>query len=147
MGCVAMLTKALIWLVFVVVSSMSAVAQSPPSVDSAYYRIFSGTTLNHTFTQSGGTPPIVWDNFTFEGVSGPFTGLMFPATFDTNTQLFSWWAIGARRNEYVWSVRASNGAGSNTGTITISTYIPEPSTLALCVIATVSLLGRARRRR
>ncbi|MEX2307340.1 MAG: PEP-CTERM sorting domain-containing protein [Pirellulales bacterium] len=69
------------------------------------------------------------------------------ATFDTNTQQFSWNNLGSPRGVYRWAVTASDGQASDEGTITIhKTTVPEPSTVALCGLAMVSLFALLRRR-
>jgi hypothetical protein len=110
-----------------------------------------GEIVDHTFTQTGGTPPITWDNFTFVDYTPFFSSSngsapFLPATFDDNTQLFEWDTVGSPRGTYVWSVRASNDVGSSTGILTIQTYIPEPASVSLATIAFVVLAGMVRRR-
>jgi hypothetical protein len=136
----------------ILIISASANGQSPPMVNSAQItEVLLGDIVYHTFTQTGGTPPITWNDFMFVEytplpccVTGD--GPSIPATFDPDTQLFRWNSIGSPRGVYVWSVRASNVAGSSTGTLTLETYIPEPASLWLAVAALMVVAAVVRRR-
>jgi hypothetical protein len=134
-------------LAIIIVSSpfSTARAQSPPLVDSAVIsrNLLDYPVITHTFTQTGGTLPITWDEFSYIGDAS--NRALYPATFDPDTQLFRWETVGGRREVYVWSVRASNSAGSSTGTLTINTFVPEPAT-ALMVALGVFLSAFIRRR-
>jgi hypothetical protein len=75
------------------VAFATANAQSPPMVDDAHIPNFLvGGFLNHTFTQTGGSTPVSWDNFLFVSFEPDIPGSTNPpmnATFDPDTQLFS----------------------------------------------------------
>jgi hypothetical protein len=105
----------------------------------------------HTFTQSGGTPPVTWDQFQFVSYTpmpnhaGDGTPAAANATFDPADQTFSWHTVGAPRGSYIWSVRASNSSGSDTGTLTIRTEVPEPTSVILVGLAMLTGIGFRRR--
>ena len=136
--------------IFGTIAFASASALSPPMVDNVYINgVALGEVVEHTFTQHGGTPSITWDNLTFVEYL-PFipgsTNPPFRASFDPDNQLFIWDTTGFARGAYVWSVRASNDAGSDTGTLTIQTFIPEPASASLIIPALMGFAGTYRRR-
>jgi hypothetical protein len=96
--------------------------------------------FEHQFTTSAGDEPITWSNLQVETSPG---GLIHEATVSP-TGLFSWNRRGAAWGQYVWQVTATNGVGSDTGTL--SFFVPEPSSMALCGLAMVGLFGFVRRR-
>jgi hypothetical protein len=78
------------------------------------------------------------------------SGPVLPATFDPDTQLFSWDTTGSPRGDYEWRVTATNQFGSDQGSLfvhmTLLPDVPEPGTLLLLGIAMMGFLGAARRR-
>jgi hypothetical protein len=134
--------------VIIAVASATTTAdgQSPPAVDSVAVsrNLLDYPVITHTFTQTGGTPPIVWDDFMYIGDMS--NRAQYPATFDPETQLFRWDTLGGRREVYVWSVRATNGAGSSIGTLTINTFVPEPATALMVAFGLLFFSAFTRRR-
>jgi len=78
------------------------------------------------------------------------TGVTTPAlaaTWDPNTQAFSWNTAGSLRGDYQWRVTGLNGEASDTGLITVAQQaVPEPATLSLIGLALFGFAGAARRR-
>jgi hypothetical protein len=133
----------------------TAHAQTPPTVDSAVYPfVESGDVVLHTFTQTGGTPPITWDNFRFgffvPSSGEPDDGPLHPATFDPETQLFRWDTSGSPLGVYVWFVRAGNAAGFDQGAMEVSfllPIVPEPTGVSLVGVGMILLARTLRWRR
>lgn len=132
-------------------SGSNALAQSPPSVNNGHvFGVYDGDIIDFTFTQSGGTPPISWDSFSFVDYIPPFglqdSSPINAAMFDPDNQLFSWDSTNSKQGDYIWSVRATNDAGNSIGTVTVHLLVPEPGVSALTGLALMGVLGSARRR-
>jgi hypothetical protein len=99
----------------------------------------------HTFTLAEGTPPVTWDDFQFVSYTplpnhgGNGIAAAANATFNPDNQLFSWQSVGAPLGTYVWSVRATNVVGFDTGTLTITTVTPEPASALLACLGFLAL--------
>jgi hypothetical protein len=93
--------------------------------------LFSGL-RNFSYTQMFGAP-----------AAAP--GLNLPPAWNPATQQFSWDTRGSSRGRYTWEVDAAIGFGGDTARITIDVpFVPEPSSLALLCVMTVSISGRCR---
>jgi hypothetical protein len=107
--------------------------------------------VSHMFTAiDPDMDPLTWSGFALASYTpfygGMGTGPAVAATFDANTQQFSWNSVGSPRGIYQWKVTASDGQASDEGRLTVHvTAVPEPSTIGLCSLVTVSLIGLFRR--
>jgi hypothetical protein len=95
--------------------------------------------------------PLTWSGFSFAsytpayGGNGP--GPAIAATFDPNTQQFSWNTTGSPRGIYQWVVSASDGQASDEGTLTIHvTEVPEPASVFMLLVGGIVLGAGCRQR-
>jgi hypothetical protein len=105
----------------------------------------SAAIVNHQFTAADEDPAgITWSNLT---LVSPVTPAV-PATLSPSGQ-FQWHAIATPNNTrftYTATVTDSgNPALSDTATLMFHYFIPEPTTLALVVLATVPFMMRPAR--
>jgi hypothetical protein len=105
--------------------------------------------VSYTFTAIN--QPDSWSNFHFDsylpdpGASG--SGPVNAATFDPNTQLFSWNTVGSPLGTYKWLVSATNFWGTGTGSVTVHiTAVPEPAILSLIGLAVLGGISLFRHR-
>jgi hypothetical protein len=101
---------------------------------------------------------MTWSEFVFNDffpLSGePDGGPFYTASFDFDTQFFTWDSTGSPRGIYEWQVTATNQFGMDRGSIIVDVRrtadVPEPSIPLLIGIAIVgmslpSVCGRFRR--
>jgi hypothetical protein len=127
-----------------------AFAQLPPQVaDFNIGQALRGVVLEETVHQINGSPPITWDNFEFVSffpTRGFGSGPHFNAIFDPGTQLFHWDTFASPPGFYEWSVRATNEFGSDTGTIRVDLFVPEPASFATSALGMLAFACLRRRR-
>ncbi len=95
-------------------------------------------------------PADAWHDFMFQsytpGFGGSGSGPAAPATFDPDTQKFSWTTIGSAPGTYVWQVSATNFYGTDSGSITVRIVaVPEPATRSLLSLVVIGGFGLIRR--
>jgi hypothetical protein len=139
---------------YAAILSASASAQSPPVVNNTHIgAVVPGDFVTGFFTGQGDLP-ITWSDFTFANFSpligatgsGPFHA----ATFDPETQLFSWDSTGSPHGLYEWRATATNQFGSDQGSLfvdmTFLPEVPEPAGLGLAALGWMGLWGFTGRR-
>src|SRR3990170_1552384 len=90
---------------FIALSTVNAA--DPPVIENLHIgAVLPGLIVNQTLWTSQGDPPIIWGNFTFDSFiplyGNPPGGPFHAATFDTETQLFSWDSTGSPHGVYEW---------------------------------------------
>jgi hypothetical protein len=133
------------------------VVLDPPVVDDVL--LLAGTFVSNGFdvatTMTASNSPEFWsDELVFisytpgYGAGPDVTGIPFyDPLWNPETQEFSWDARGSFEGDYIWSVQATNEAGSGTGLIAVRLLFPEPGTGVLVCTAAASMAVFARRRR
>jgi hypothetical protein len=134
-------------------ATTTADGQSPPIVDDRLIGAgFPGEFVTG-FISAEGDQPITWSGLFFHDfvpLSGHPDGEPFhPASFDVETQYFTWDSSGSPNGIYEWRVTATNQFGSDQGSLFVTFLlpnVPEPSSALLAAILAAVFFARVRRR-
>ena len=137
-------------------ADFAVVLLHPPIVNPLHFDVFRPTchtcTVSGTVTASGiptswspAGPDIALASYT-PGFGAPANspGLAIGAIWNPTTQAFSWDTTGSSLGTYTWNVSAANAGGPGNGTISVTITSPEPSSIVLAALASISVFGLAR---
>jgi hypothetical protein len=114
--------------------------------------VTAGEVLTHQFSDNGiPAGEVTWSDFGLASFTPLIPGATNPpmnATFDPDTQLFTWDTTGFARGAYDFVVTATEGGlNSDQGHLYVTiASVPEPTALALFVLAIFGLTGVGRHR-
>jgi hypothetical protein len=90
-------------------------------------------------------PGLVWELISFTGSGEPADS---PAVVNSSNGEFSWDTNGSTSvGTYSAVIRATNSVGSDTATLTFTTFVPEPASLLMIVTSAGILISLSRRSR